>query len=71
MQEAQERKVWSLDGEDPLEKEMQPTSVFLSEKSHGQRRLVSYSSDIDELTVNKRNTLKNIQKVTKMKKMTK
>ena len=32
-----------LSQEDPLEKEMQPTPVFLSRKSHGQRHLVSYS----------------------------
>ena len=29
--------------EDPLEKEMQPTPVFLLGKSHGQRSLVGYS----------------------------
>ena len=28
---------------DPLEKEMATTPVFLPEKSHGQRSLVSYS----------------------------
>ena len=33
----------SLGQEDPLEEEMQPTSVFLPEKSHGQRRLVGCS----------------------------
>ena len=43
----------------------------MPEKSHGQRRLVSYSSDIGELTVNKKNTAKNSKKVTKMKKVTK
>ena len=29
--------------EDPLEKEWQPTPVFLPEKSHGQKRLAAYS----------------------------
>ena len=37
MQETQAR---SLGQEDPLEKGMEPTSVFLSGKSHGQRSLV-------------------------------
>ena len=32
----------SLGWEDPLEKEMQPTPVFLPGKSHGQRSLVGY-----------------------------
>ena len=32
-----------LGREDPLEKEWQPTPVFLSGESHGQRRLVGYS----------------------------
>ena len=31
--------VWSLGGEDPLEKEWQPTPVFLPGKSHRQRSL--------------------------------
>ena len=35
--------VWSLDWEDPPEKEMQPTPVFLPGKSYGQRSLVGYS----------------------------
>ena len=41
MQETQETQIpgW----EDPLEEEMQPTPVFLPEKSHGQRSLVGYS----------------------------
>ena len=43
MQETQETQVWSLSQEDPLEKEMQPTPVFLSRKSHGQINPVSYS----------------------------
>ena len=34
--------VRSLGGEDTLEKEMQPTPVFLPEKSHGQRSLAGY-----------------------------
>ena len=33
----------SLGWEDPLEKEIQPTSVFLPGKSHGQRSLRGYS----------------------------
>ena len=33
----------SLGWEDPLEKEWQPTPVFLPGKFHGQRRLVGYS----------------------------
>ena len=32
-----------LGQEDPLEKEMAPTPVFLPGKSHGQRSLVGYS----------------------------
>ena len=43
MKEVQERRVPSLGREDPLEKEMQPTPVFLPGESHGQRRLVGYS----------------------------
>ena len=39
----QELKVPSLDWEEPLEKEMATTSVFLPKKSHGQRSLASYS----------------------------
>ena len=39
---AQEMWVQSLGQEDPLEKEMQPTSVFLPVKPHGQRSLVGY-----------------------------
>ena len=31
--------------EDPLKKEMQPTPVFLPEKSHGQRSLAGYSPE--------------------------
>ena len=37
------RWVRSLGQEDPLEKEWQPTPVFLPEKSHGQRSLAGYS----------------------------
>ena len=44
MQGTQEMRVRSLGWEDPLEEEMAPTPVFLPEKSHGQRSLVSYSS---------------------------
>ena len=39
----QEMWVQSLNREDSLEKEMQPTSVFLPGESHGRRSLVSYS----------------------------
>ena len=35
--------VWSLNQEDPLEKEMATTPVFLPGESHGQRSLVGYS----------------------------
>ena len=43
MQKTQEMRVWSLGWEDPLEKEMAPTPVFLPEKSHEQRSLMGYS----------------------------
>ena len=39
----QEIRVQSLGQEDPLEKKMQPTPVFLPGKSHGQRSLTGYS----------------------------
>ena len=39
----QEMWVRSLGGEDPLEKGMAPTPVFLPGKAHGQRSLVGYS----------------------------
>ena len=39
----QETWVQSLGQEDPLEKEMATTPVFLPGKSHGQRSLVGYS----------------------------
>ena len=38
-----ETQVQSTGQEDPLEKEMQPTPVFLPGESHGQRSLVHYS----------------------------
>ena len=38
-----ETQVQSLGQEDPLEKEMQPTPVFLPGKSHGLRNLLGYS----------------------------
>ena len=38
-----ETQVQSLGQEDPLEKEMQPTPVFLPGKSHGWRTLAGYS----------------------------
>ena len=43
MQETQEMWVWALGQKDPLEEEMQPTPVFLPEKSHEQKSLVGYS----------------------------
>ena len=43
MGKAQETGVRPLGQEDPLEKEMQPTPLFLSRESHGQRSLVGYS----------------------------
>ena len=39
----QETWVRSLSEEDPLEKGMQPTPVFLPGEFHGQRSLVGYS----------------------------
>ena len=39
----QEMQLWSLDREDPWRRKWQPTPVFLSGKSHGQRSLVGYS----------------------------
>ena len=39
----QETPAGSLDQEDPLEEEMQPTPVFLPGESHGQRSLANYS----------------------------
>ena len=39
----QQTWVQFLDWEDPLEKERQPTPVFLPGKSYGQRILVGYS----------------------------
>ena len=38
-----ETQVPSLGREDPLEKEWQPTPVYLPGESHGQRSLVGYS----------------------------
>ena len=43
MQEMQETWIQFPGWEDPLEKEMQPTSVFLSGKFQEQRSLVDYS----------------------------
>ena len=43
MQELQEMWVRSLGREDPLEKEWQPTSVFLPGISYGQRNLAGYN----------------------------
>ena len=42
MQETQEMWVQSLGVEDPLEKKIATTPVFLPEKPHGQRNLVGY-----------------------------
>ena len=39
----QETQVQSLGGEDPLEKGMLPTPVFLPEEFHRQRSLIGYS----------------------------
>ena len=39
----QESRVQSLGGEDPLEKEMATTPVFLRGESHGHRSLEGYS----------------------------
>ena len=55
-QETQEIKVRSLGWEDPLEKKMETTAVFLPGESHEQRSLVGYSawghkeSDMTEVT---------------------
>ena len=43
MQELQEMQVRSLGWEDLLEKNMQPTPVFLPGESHGHRSLAGYS----------------------------
>ena len=42
MQETPETQVWSLGWEYPLEKEWQPTPVFLPGKADGQRNVVGY-----------------------------
>ena len=41
-------EIWvqSLGWEDPLEKEMQPTPIFLPEEAHGQRSLVGYTQSM-------------------------
>ena len=39
----QETLVWPLGLEDPWRREWQPTPVFLSGESHGQRTLAGYS----------------------------
>ena len=43
-----ETQVQSLGWEDPLEKEMQPTPVFLPGEFHGQRSLAGYSHGFAE-----------------------
>ena len=61
-----ETGVRSLGWEDPLEKEMQPTPVFLPGESHGQRTLIGYSpwgrkeSDMTE-RLKKKNNKKTFQ----------
>jgi len=44
--EVKETRVRSLGQEDPLEKEWQPTPVFLPGKSHRQRSLAGYSPSV-------------------------
>ena len=39
----QETQVQSLGREDPLEKEMATSQIFLPEKSHGERSLMGHS----------------------------
>ena len=39
----QDTQVWSLGGEDPCRRKWQPTPVFLSRESHGQRSLAGCS----------------------------
>ena len=41
-----ETRVQSLGWEDPLEKEWQPTPIFLHGESHGQRSLERYDSEV-------------------------
>ena len=43
MQETEDVQVGYLGWEDPLEEGIQPTPVFLSGESHGQRSLAGYS----------------------------
>ena len=43
----QETRVRYLDQEDLLEKEWQPTPVFLPGESHGQGRLEGYRKELD------------------------
>ena len=45
----QETSVLSLDQEDPLEKEWQPTPVFLPGVFHGQRSMVGHSQTLSPL----------------------
>ena len=58
----QETQVWFLGWEDPLEKEMATTTVFLPGESHGQRNLAGYSpwghksqTRLSDLTTSNRN----------------
>ena len=50
MQKTQETRVRSLGGEDPLEKEMATTPVFLPEEFHGQRILLAYHGITESVT---------------------
>ena len=67
MQEMQEGQVQSLGWEDPLEKGMQPTPVFIPWKSYGQRSLAGYSpwgrkeSDTTEVTLHAHSILVFVQ----------
>ena len=49
IQEVQETQVQSLGWKDPLEKEMQPTPVFLPGEFHGQRSLVGCSPGLQRV----------------------
>jgi len=44
----QNTRLQSLGQEDPLEREWQPTPVFLSREFHGQRGLMGYSPGVAE-----------------------
>ena len=67
MQETQEMPLRSLGLEDPMEKGMAPTPVFLPGKFHGQRSLAGYKtqgcreSDTTEVTYNTCRLLNNLK----------